>query len=69
MTAGAGCSRGPISWEWRRSRTASKRAYAHLEGLPFRRARLLKPLLRPLFRAVVGSDVRAIARIVEDGGS
>ena len=26
MTAGAGCSRGPISWEWRRSRTASKRA-------------------------------------------
>jgi hypothetical protein len=38
--------------------------YAHLEGLPFRRGRAL----RPLFRAVVGADVRGIARIVEHGG-
>jgi hypothetical protein len=35
--------------------------YAHLEGLPWRGGRLLR-LLRPLFRRVVGGDVRGIVR-------
>jgi hypothetical protein len=66
-------------WCWMQSRTylvgmaaephGEQTRYAHLEGVPFRRARLLKPLLRPLFRAVVGSDVRGIARIVEHRGT
>jgi hypothetical protein len=35
--------------------------YAHLEGLPWRGGPLLR-LLRPLFRRVVGGDVRGIVR-------
>jgi hypothetical protein len=35
--------------------------YAHLEGLPWRVGPLLR-LLRPLFRRVVGGDVRGIVR-------
>ena len=35
--------------------------YAHLEGLPWRGGRLLR-LLRPLFRRLVGGDVRGIVR-------
>jgi hypothetical protein len=35
--------------------------YAHLEGLPWRGSPLLR-LLRPLFRRVVGGDVRGIVR-------
>jgi hypothetical protein len=37
--------------------------YAHLEGLPWRGGRLLR-LLRPLFRRLVGGDVRGIVRIL-----
>jgi hypothetical protein len=35
--------------------------YAHMEGLPWRGGPLLR-LLRPLFRRVVGGDVRGIVR-------
>jgi hypothetical protein len=35
--------------------------YAHLEGLPWRGGPLLR-LLRPLFRRVVGGDIRGIVR-------
>jgi hypothetical protein len=35
--------------------------YAHLEGLPYHRPQALR-LLRPVFRGVVGGDIRGIVR-------
>jgi hypothetical protein len=37
--------------------------YAHLEGVPWRGGPLLR-LLRPLFRRVVGGDIRGIVRVL-----
>jgi hypothetical protein len=37
--------------------------YAHLEGLPYRRAQALR-VLRPVFRRIVGGDVRGIVRML-----
>lgn len=41
--------------------------YAHLEGLPWHGGRLLR-LLRPLFRRVVGGDIRGIVRTLAARG-
>jgi hypothetical protein len=37
--------------------------YAHLEGVPWRGGPLLR-LLRPLFRRIVGGDIRGIVRVL-----
>jgi hypothetical protein len=42
---------------------AASKQLAHLEGLPYRRAPALR-VLRPVFRRIVGDDVRGIVRML-----